>query len=383
MLDEVLNKDRIMTSPDPIALGLLPEGFHDRLFPRAGSAVRLTTDMLEAIRPHGYDRVAPPLVEFEDSLVSRLAGSAQLDLLRLIDPLSQRTLALRPDITAQVGRIAATRLAHRPRPLRLSYAGPVLRVRASQTGRARESLQLGAELIGSDHVRAVSEILMVALDALKAAGCTTLSVDLTLPSLVDDLAAGVWPVANLEAVRTALDGKDKAALVAAGGDAYAPLIDAAGPAPRAIAALREAALGAHYDARIDAVESLAALAGRSARVTLDPTERQGFEYQTWAGFSLFADEIPAEIGRGGTYTIRHPDGTEESAVGFSLYLDALVDAGHGHLETPRIFLPLDSDASVGVKLRAEGWVTVAALSEADSASANACTHIWAGEPVPL
>ncbi|MGB3721475.1 MAG: ATP phosphoribosyltransferase regulatory subunit [Pacificimonas sp.] len=372
-----------MTTSDPIGLGLLPEGFHDRLPPRAGSAVRLTTDMLEAIRPHGYDRVAPPLVEFEDSLVSRLAGTAQLDLLRLIDPLSQRTLALRPDITAQVGRIAATRLAHRPRPLRLAYAGPVLRVRAPQTGRARESLQLGAELIGSDHVRAVSEILTVALDALRAAGCKDISVDLTLPSLVDDLADDVWPVDNLEAVRTALDGKDQATLTEAGGAQYAPLIDAAGPAERAIAALRSANLGLPYDARLDAAETLAALAAKSARVTLDPTERQGFEYQTWAGFSLFADDLPAEIGRGGTYVIRHPDGSEESAVGFSLYLDALVDAGHGHLDTPRIFLPLGSDAATGETLRAEGWVTVSALSEDDSARANACTHVWDGAPKPL
>ena len=71
-------------SSDPIALGLLPEGFRDRLPPRAGAAVRVTTVMLEAIRPHGYDRVAPPLVEFEESLVSRLAGTETQDLLRLI-----------------------------------------------------------------------------------------------------------------------------------------------------------------------------------------------------------------------------------------------------------------------------------------------------------
>lgn len=361
---------------DPIALGLLPEGFRDRLPPRAGAAVRLTTVMLEAIRPHGYDRVAPPLVEFEESLVSRLAGTETQDLLRLIDPLSQRTLAMRPDITAQVGRIAATRLAHRPRPLRLAYAGAVLRVRKPQVGASREALQLGAELIGSDHVRAVSEILMVALESLRATGAKGLSVDITLPSLVDELAQTRWPVDDLAAIKTALDGKDMSELLAAGGKDYAFLIDAAGPVDAALRNLKAAGMGEAFSARLGAAEKLAAVASHYGNVSLDPAERLGFEYQSWAGFSFYADGIAGEIGRGGTYTIRHPDGHEETAVGFSLYVDPLVEAGLGALDTPRIFLPLGTDPEAGHRLRADGWVTVAALFEADTAEANACTHVW-------
>ncbi|WP_263434956.1 MULTISPECIES: ATP phosphoribosyltransferase regulatory subunit [Pacificimonas] len=368
---------------DPIALGLLPEGFRDRLPPRAGAAMRLTTEMLEAIRPHGYDRVSPPLVEFEDSLVSRLAGTQAQDLVRLIDPLSQRTLALRPDITAQVGRIAATRMAHRPRPVRLAYAGPVLWVRSRQVSSARESMQLGAELIGSDHLRAVEEVLMVALEALTASGASGISVDLTLPSLVDELAETRWPVADLAAVKAALDGKDQAALLAADGGDYAFLIDAAGPVGRSLARLRAADMGANFDARLQAAESLADLAGRYGAVSLDPTERLGFEYQSWAGFSLYAEGVAGEIGRGGTYTIRHPDGSEEPAVGFSLYVDPLVEAGLGSLDTPRIFLPLGTGSEVGSQLRADGWVTVAALFDEDTAEANACTHVWDGAPKAL
>ena len=322
--------------------------------------------------------VAPPLAEFEDSLVGRLAGAGPQDLLRLIDPLSQRTIALRPDITAQVGRIAATRLAHRPRPLRLSYAGPVLRVRPPQVGTEREALQLGAELIGSDHERAVAEILSVALEALAAGGLRELSVDLTLPSLVDELAAGPWPVDDLEAVRAALDGKDQARLRAAGGERYAVLIEAAGPWDSAIAALKGAGLGSAFDRRLASAERLAAVASPHAVVTLDPTERLGFEYQSWAGFSLFAGDIANEIGRGGTYVIRAPDGREEPAAGFSLYIDPLVEAGLGERESRRVFLPLGTETKTGEQLRSDGWVTVAALFEEDTAEANACTHIWQG-----
>ncbi|MFX5801457.1 ATP phosphoribosyltransferase regulatory subunit, partial [Acinetobacter baumannii] len=84
-------------------------------------------------------------------------------------------LAIRPDITAQVGRIAATRMAHHPRPVRLSYAGPVVKLRASELAPEREQRQLGCELIGLDSVAAAREVVTVAVEALAAAGVCDLS----------------------------------------------------------------------------------------------------------------------------------------------------------------------------------------------------------------
>src|SRR3546814_16977638 len=83
------------------------------------------------MRSHGYGRVAPPLAEFRETLGGDDERSAR-DLLRFTDPVSQRTLALRPDITRQVGRIATSLLAQASRPLRLCYAGQVVKLRASQ-----------------------------------------------------------------------------------------------------------------------------------------------------------------------------------------------------------------------------------------------------------
>src|SRR3546814_14313511 len=73
------------------------------------------------------------------------------DAVLFIDPVSQRSLAIRPDITAQVGRIAATRMAHHPRPLRLSYGGPVLQLRAAGLAPDRERPPCGCELTGLDN----------------------------------------------------------------------------------------------------------------------------------------------------------------------------------------------------------------------------------------
>jgi ATP phosphoribosyltransferase regulatory subunit HisZ len=102
---------------------LLPEGFRDRLPPFADAAARLEAAILGAAYAHGYERTDPALAEFEAGLAGRLKAARAQDAVRFVDPVSQATLAIRPDMTAQIGRIAATRMGHHPRPVRLSYAG--------------------------------------------------------------------------------------------------------------------------------------------------------------------------------------------------------------------------------------------------------------------
>jgi len=363
---------RSMTS-----FGLLPEGLRDRLPPQAQALANLVRTLTGVCAAHGYERVAPPLVEYESSL----KGSREL--LRFTDPVSQHTLALRSDITGQVGRIAVTRLAQAARPLRLMYAGPVLRVRGDQLSPERERTQAGAELIGSDSPAAAAELLNLAIEALAAAGVTGLSVDLTMPTLVADLAAAGWPLgrASLAEVQTLLDSKDVGALQAIGANAFVPLIAAAGPARPAIAALQQLDLP---DAVLNRLAAIAALADGlpGVVVTLDPTERHGFEYQTWLGFSLFGAGLMAELGRGGAYVIAHADGRLETAIGFSLYVDGLVELGLGQEPQRRVLLPPGTSASVGAALRSDGWITVAALDAGTTAAAQNCSHVWNGSVVP-
>ena len=361
---------------------LLPEGLRDRLPPEAEAASRLMHRVIVAIGRHGYARVSPPLAEFEESLVGRLKSARAQDLLRVVDPVSQRMLALRPDITAQVGRIAMTRMAHAPRPLRLAYGGPVVKLRATQLRPERELLQTGAELIGSDAVAAVCEILEVALDALAAAGVREVTIDLTLPDLVETLAAGPMPLPATDRVRAMLDAKDAGGLAAEGASAYLPLLSAAGPIETALPRLHALDHADMLGGRLAGIEAIAAAIGDRATLTLDPTERLGFGYQSWIGFSLFGAGLSGEIGRGGSYTLVHADGREETAVGFSLYLDPLVDAGLGQEASRRVFLPIGHDRDAAARLRSEGWTTVAALDGADLP--GDCTHtLDGGSPRPL
>ena len=368
---------------DPAA-DLLPEGLEDRLPQSAAAAARIERAVLSALDAHGYDRVRPPLIEFMQSIARRMDGVRTRKLFRFVDPKSLRTLALRSDMTPQVGRIAATSLAGKPRPLRLCYAGQVARIAGDQLDPRREALQLGAELIGSDTVAAAAEIVELAIASLEAAGATGISVDFTLPDLVDTLAAEEFPLdaEQVVAVRRELDAKDAGALREAGGGAYVPLLYASGPFDEAIEKLALIDARGALASRIAGLRQIAARVAGRARLTLDPSERHGFEYQTWFGFTLYADGVRGTLGRGGTYRIH---GSEEVATGFSLYPEELVEAVKA--SEPRreaVFLPLGHDAAAAAQLRAEGWRTVAALSDADDAATMGCSHRLEGRgPVAL
>ncbi|MFM7376988.1 MAG: ATP phosphoribosyltransferase regulatory subunit [Erythrobacter sp.] len=371
-----------MTKPND----LLPEGLEDRLPSEAARITAMMRACLDVLDAHGYDRVRPPLLEFEASLVGRMAGVTVGEtsaMFRFVDPASLRTLALRSDITPQVGRIAATSLAAAPRPLRLAYCGDTVLIKASQLDPARERLQLGAELIGADSVAAAAEVVMLAVEALKAAGLTGIAVDFTLPDLVDTLAASTFPLTpdQIEAVRRELDTKDAGGLKAAGGAAYLPLLYATGPLESALASLRAVDAGGALKSRLDGLEAIAAAIGDAATITLDPTERHGFEYQSWFGFTLYAEGLRRAAGRGGTYRIA---GSEEAATGFTLYLDRLADIAPQPEAVRCCYLPLGHDCAAAAALRFEGWRTIAQLAEGEDPAALGCDYVLAGTaPVAL
>ncbi|MDN3645984.1 ATP phosphoribosyltransferase regulatory subunit [Pontixanthobacter aestiaquae] len=363
---------------------LLPVGLSDRLPREAAIATHAMRAVLGAMDSHGYDRVRPPLVEFEKSMAERMDGIQPRKMFRFVDPVSLRTMALRSDMTVQVGRIAATSLAGAARPLRLCYAGEVATITSDQLDPARQRLQLGAELIGNDSVAAAGELVALAIEALEAAGATGISVDFTLPDLVDVLAVKAMPLndSQMAAVRRELDTKDAGGLKQAGGESYLPLLYATGDFEKAIEQLAAIDAGGALTSRIDGLKAIAARVSDKARITLDPTERHGFEYQSWFGFTIYAEGVRGALGRGGTYTIC---GSDEAATGFSLYIDRLIDALDEGGERHTLFLPFGHDTVAATKLRAEGWRTVAALGETDGDPvAIGCTHTLDGvEPTKL
>jgi ATP phosphoribosyltransferase regulatory subunit len=365
---------------DPPNPALLPAGLADLLPPQAEREAALVEALLEVFARHGYERVKPPLLEFEDSLFAGSGAALAEQTFRLMDPVSQRMMGLRADTTPQVARIAATRLARVPRPLRLSYAGQVLRVRGTQLAPARQLPQTGIELIGPDLPEADAEVASVAAEALAAIGIAEPTLDITLPRLAPALldAAGVEGDARRRLAR-ALDRKDGAAVAAlaqeAGGAALLlpGLLAAAGPADGALAALEDASLPPAARAIADnaaAVIEALRLRAPSLRVTLDPVEFRGFRYHTGVAFTIFGEGMTGEIARGGRYV-----SGEEPATGMSLYPDALLRAVAARPARQRVFVPAGADPAAARALRAKGVATVAQLSPADTPASLRCTHL--------
>ena len=278
---------------------LLPAGLYDLLPPEAEIEAAVTGRLIGVLASHGYERVKPPLVEFEETLLSGAGSAMASDTFRTMDPISHRMVALRADMTPQIARIAATRLPHRPRPLRLSYAGQVLRVRASQMRPERQIGQVGAELIGAAGPAADVEAIAVAGEALTEVGVPHLSVDITLPTLVPAVAEAFGIAGERwAALRAALDRKDVAAVACLAGEAgelLASLVAAAGLAEPARVALDR--LDLPERARIERDRLGAVLDGLDAaipdvKVTVDPVENRGFEYHTGISFTFFARVDP-------------------------------------------------------------------------------------------
>jgi ATP phosphoribosyltransferase regulatory subunit len=368
---------------EPLHPALLPLGLRDLLPPDAASEALVVGRMTAVLESHGYQRVKPPLVEFEDSLLSGPGAAMASETFRLMDPVSQRMIGIRADMTPQVARIAATRLRHTPRPLRLCYAGQVLRIRGGQLRPERQIGQVGAELIGADGAAADVEAIALAAEALAGLGITGLSVDLTLPRLVPAICASLGIAGKQsEIIRAALDHKDAAKLAETGGVAASllgKLLAAAGPAQTALAALAPLAMPPAAASERHRLAEIVALLGRIApalKITVDPVENRGFEYDTGISFSFFARGGRAELGRGGRYV--GGNGAPEPATGFTLYTDTVLGVVPAAAPPRRLYLPEGVPIAAGRALRAEGWVTVAALAADADAAAEAkrldCGH---------
>src|SRR6185312_16463915 len=318
-----------MTEDLPPSPALLPAGLRDLLPPDAETEASAVEALMDVFAAHGYQRVKPPLLEFEDSLLAGSGAAVAEQTFRLMDPDSQRMMGLRADTTPQVARIATTRLAGAPRPLRLSYAGQCRRIRGTQLAPDRQVAQAGIELIGRDSPEADAEIVLVGAEALAAVGLTRVSFDLTLPKLVPTLLEDVvLSPADRSALNHALDRKDAAAVARHGGPLAPVLTDlllAAGAANRALAALEAARLpngaGALAQRLAAAVAAIRARAP-GLRLTVDPVEFRGFRYETGVSVTIYAPGRHEELGRGGRYVC----GATEPATGLTLFPDAVLRA---------------------------------------------------------
>ena len=92
---------------------------------------------------------------------------------------SERSLTLRPENTAGVVRAFIENGMHRlSAPVKLWYKGPMFRYERPQAGRQRQFHQVGVEVFGIKQATADAEVILMAVNYLKALGLNDLSVEL-------------------------------------------------------------------------------------------------------------------------------------------------------------------------------------------------------------
>lgn len=322
--------------------GLLPEGLVDLLDPVASQNDNAISTLLSCFSQFGYQRVKPPLVEFESTLLARGPGAAfAAKSFRLMDPLTQNMMALRSDMTAQIARISGTRLQHEPRPLRLAYEGDVMRVVPDSLNSERQLYQAGAELIGFNDVNATAEILVMGVKGLLNVGLSSITVDLGTPLLTDYLIRNFSKDNRTLAKRAILD-KDIDALLKIDNeeiDIIVKVIEASGTD-------RDVFLKCVSEMSVDArnmIEDMLFVAEQlndafpNLPITLDPLEVRGFDYHTGVGFAVFASGLRGEIARGGAYLT----GFGEPATGLSVYMERVLRGLPEKIPLQHIYMPID------------------------------------------
>lgn len=324
----------------------------DVLPPLASAEFRLIHHFLKCFTGFGYQPVIPPLAEYEESMLAGQGEATSHHVFRVGDA-QGGMLALRADMTGQVARIAAGALASAPRPLRLCYAGYTLRTAPEALKTRRQYTQVGIERFGEISTNATAELLAIAGHALATGTHKALSIDLHYPAVLPMLLAEL-PPQHRDAARDAVRLKDAARLRQLKADTIAAIMESSGPADRALMALRKAGAPAQPLAELEALVAALTAQQVAASITIDMLDLSGYEYYCGIGFAMYWQSPAIEVARGGCYNTN----SGEPAVGFTLYIDDLLEHLPAEPALPVVRIPYGTPTAEAVKKQAEGYVTI-------------------------
>jgi histidyl-tRNA synthetase len=144
-------------------------GMRDLLPEQAAMLNHVIAKTRETAELYGYGEVITPLVEPYE-LLSAKSGEEIRQRMFTFKDLGDRTVALRPEFTASIARLATTALKTEPKPLRIFSVGSVYRYDEPQRGRYREFWQSNFELMGSNKPEADAEAILLTNSLMKATG---------------------------------------------------------------------------------------------------------------------------------------------------------------------------------------------------------------------
>lgn len=354
----------------------LPSGVRD-LLPRAAARRRsLAERVMRVLEAWGYARIVTPVFECADVLERGLGHDARAAAIRFVEPGTGEVVALRPDITPQVARLVATRLADIEGPIRLCYEGAVARL-AGELGQ-RELLQAGIELIDAPEPEGDAEVLAVGAAVLAAAELPETRLDIGHVAPARYVLGAAPDEEARQRLATALARKDRAGVRSAARalpPAIAPLAEALvvlwGPAEPTLQRAEACAWPDDVRAALARLRTVLTTLGELADppapiVTIDLGELRGFDYYTGVRFAGYAGGAPDAVLRGGRYDeLIGRYGRDARATGFAVDLEAIAQAQHtigvaAPVSSLGVAVHGPSAALTARKLRARGYRAVVA-----------------------
>ena len=363
---------------------LLPIGISDLLEKSSYKDSYLTQNLMNCFKLNGYERVSPPLIEFEENYTLFLDTTNKQNIFRVIDPISNKSMFIRNDITPQIARIAANKLNNKNDTLRLSYTGDILRPKGNQLHPARQLKQAGIELFGAPTVEGAIEVISVGIQALTQVNISNLIIDITTPNLASLImknnkldektikeAQVYLKVKNINKIKT----------IPHCGTILAQIADSAGEEERALKKLSNIDLPNKAKKLIQEISLICNAIKqlhKNIKITIDPIENRGFNYYAGIGFAIFSSNIKRELGFGGEY-ILELNNNKHNGIGLSILFDGLLRATNIDDKQKRIFIPLKHDNTIPPELRKNGWVTILSykrnVKDKEEAVKFNCTHI--------
>lgn len=191
-----------------------PVGVTDILPEECTRKKELESTIWSVFSSMGYKEVEVPSFEFYDCYSGSGGEISQETLFKFFDE-QGRILALRPDFTTSIARMASTKLSDLPMPQRYMYSGNVFRIEQCEGARQREFTQSGIELIGSYAPAADAEVIAAAMEAILAAGIEDFTIEIGQVAFFNGLVeqAGLNQIMS-EKLRERIDSKDSVGIKA-------------------------------------------------------------------------------------------------------------------------------------------------------------------------
>jgi len=349
---------------------LLPEGIREILSPEALAIEYNRRTLLDLYYAWGYDLVAPPLVDFLDSLLIGTGHDLELMTFTLTDQLSGKQLGIRADMTPQVARIDAHHIKD-DHPARFCYIGEVLNTRLEGFAQSRSPIQAGAEIYGHASYESDIEIIQLMVKTLDAVGIKNITIDLGHVAIFKALAQAakleksdeeqLFDAVQRKAVtemRTHLNALNLSELHK---NNFLALIELHGSAD----ILDQARQRLQGDALLASLDDLQAIAKElkkslpDVELFFDLAELRGYNYHTGVVFSAYTPGHGQAIAQGGRYNgIGALFGRARAATGFSTDLAHLVSLSGINQEVEK---QLNSQAIFAPKLQDDNIVDIKQL----------------------